>query len=331
MRDISNNPLKESLFNLRELYEAAELAAPTYREIVTRIVAGLSTLYDKEMNDVLVNLVDLKGKARAKEKAEDDYAKRKPGPGLSWLHDIVRGSVEFGSASQVIKFLDLLQNDESIHIVKSKNRFHEPSLTGYRDINIQFQIDTRKGFKHICEIQIHHKEIKKLDKELKSHDYYEYFRSYFAGATSSLKERLEVLKLISHGGAIDDAFLRELLETSGDEERLERLGVLFRDQLCEYHWALQVYGKLFEIHVRKNGVRHPKVANTLSDIALVLKEQGKLDEAMELYTASLEICKERFWRRAFVGCQRVHQYGFSPRGARQARWCNGFVCQIITD
>jgi ppGpp synthetase/RelA/SpoT-type nucleotidyltranferase len=89
----------------------------------------------------------LKGKQRAKEKAEHDYGNRKPGPGLSWLYDIVRGSVEFGSAFQVVQFVDLLQKDKSIHIIKAKNRFQQPTLTGYRDLNIQVQIEMQQGFK----------------------------------------------------------------------------------------------------------------------------------------------------------------------------------------
>lgn len=277
--------------SLDELFDAAERATAPYHDTINRIIGVLSMLLGEEDNVASLDPARLKSRERAKEKAEDDYGKQKPSPGFAWLYDIVRGSIEFESATQLTAFLNLLRCDSSIHIVKSKNRFREPRLTGYRDINVQFLLDTMQGFKLICELQIHHTAIRKLDKELKSHDYYEYFRSFFAGATSSLQERLEVLKLISDGGAIDDSFLHQLLETSKDVERLERLGAMFRDQFCEYHWALLVYGKLVEIHVQDNGADHPKVAHAFSDMALVLKEQGKLDEAMELYSASLDIYK----------------------------------------
>ncbi|CAJ1960020.1 unnamed protein product [Cylindrotheca closterium] len=149
-----------------------------------------------------------------------------------------------------------------------------------------------QGFFHICEIQLHHSEIYKLDKVLMSHDYYEYFRTYFAGATHSLKDRLDDLKLIiSQGGDLDEYLLNELLERNKNERRLERLGALFELSLCEYHFALGVYGKLFEIRVQKHGPRHPLVAKAYTNMANVLEKQGKLDEAMELHKASQEVNK----------------------------------------
>jgi hypothetical protein len=72
---------------------------------------------------------------------------------------------------------------------------------------------TQKGLKHIrsSEDQIHHEEIKKLDIQLKLHKYYEYFRSYFVEAASSLEGRLEELKLISGGVLVlNDCLLNEL-------------------------------------------------------------------------------------------------------------------------
>jgi tetratricopeptide (TPR) repeat protein len=154
------------------------------------------------------------------------------------------------------------------------------------DSNIQVQIEMPQGFKHICEIQIHHKQINKLNSELESHHYYEYFRSYFSGATTSLKERLDDLTMIGRGGELDDYLLHQLLERNEDEGRLERLGVLFEFSLCEYYWALGVYGRLFELRMQMHGPSHPLVAKTYIKLANVLQKQGKLDESMELYKAS---------------------------------------------
>ncbi|KAL3930054.1 MAG: hypothetical protein SGBAC_011936 [Bacillariaceae sp.] len=284
-QSIRGQPVK----TLSELYEAAEQSKPIYQEIVKDIVRKFQSKHAETTVGMVVNLSELKGKQRAQEIAEDDYAKRCPKPGLSWLYDIVRGSIEFTSAHHVIEFLELIQQEPSITIVKAKNRFREPSLTGYRDLNIQFQVDTGKGFYHTCELQIHHKAIKELDEELRTHKFYEYFRSYFAGATHSLKDRLSVLKLICDGGAIDDSFLTELLQTETDIERLKRLGVLFRDQLCEYQWAFRVFVRLFEIQKDRYGTRHQTIAQAYIDIAMVLKERGKLEEAMLLYKESLDI------------------------------------------
>jgi hypothetical protein len=77
-------------------------------------------------------------------------------------------------------------------VVSTDNESH-----GLPRCQLRIQIDTHHGFKHICEIQYHHKELKKLGKELGFHQSYEYFRSYFAGATGSLEDRLGDLELMS--------------------------------------------------------------------------------------------------------------------------------------
>jgi tetratricopeptide (TPR) repeat protein len=282
----------EPVKTLQELYAAAKIIKPIYQDTITRIVDQVCEALGDQKDTVEVDFAPLKGRDRAQAKADDDYSKRNPGPCISWLFDIVRGSIKFSTCEQVAKFVELVQEDPSIHIVKAKNRFATPTLTGYRDLNLCIQVDTHQGFKHICEIQIHHGAIKFMDTQLKSHVHYEYFRSYFAGATDSLKDRLDDLKAISHCGAVDESFLHELLENSTDEVRLEKLGDLFRDQLCEYHWALEFYRKALEIKKKTLGEEHSDVANAYSNMAVVLRSQGKLDDAMELYRKALEIKKK---------------------------------------
>lgn len=151
-----------------------------------------------------------KGRDHAHEKAGDDYAKRNSGPDITWSYDIVSGSIKFSTCEQITKCLELMQKDPSIHIAKAKNRFAKPALTGYRDSNLCIQIDTHPGFKHICEIQIHHKIIKFLDtQQLKSHDYYmstsvRISRELYTGMVSN--DRLNDLKAIRQGGAVDASF-----------------------------------------------------------------------------------------------------------------------------
>jgi len=180
--------------------------------------------------------------------------------------------------------------------VKAKNRFANPTLTGYRDFNMHIQIDVdgvdgNGNFKHICEIQVHHMAIRALDKELGAHKLYESFRKYFAGATASLQNRLDDLLLISDGKALDDALLNKLLADK-DEDRLERLADLSKEQLCEHHWALCVLAHL--LHIRKTtlGEDHTSVGDTYHSMANVYHQQGKLDEAIKLYNKSLKIKKK---------------------------------------
>jgi tetratricopeptide (TPR) repeat protein len=82
------------------------------------------------------------------------------------------------------------------------------------------------------------------------------------------------------------------LENSTEEVRLEKLGDLFRKQLCEYHWALELYRKALEIYKKILGEDHLDVANTYNNIANVMESHGKLEDAMELYRKALKIKKK---------------------------------------
>ncbi|CAJ1946549.1 unnamed protein product [Cylindrotheca closterium] len=328
----------QAVRTLNELYKAAEVAFPVYQNLIHSLIDKVHTHHQStnDDDDIQLTFAPLKGKDRAQEKARDDYSQRTPDPGVSWLFDIVRGSLFFASADQMIATLQVLQEDPSIHIVKAKNRFRNPGLSGYRDWNIHIRIQvkstnddnddevTSNDFHHICEIQMHHQALKVLEKQVHSHQYYEYFRSYFAGATSSLQERLDDLKLIDEGfslqdGFDDDAFLDALLEgkskeeatteeevvieegdndeerpeLSKEESRLVRLGRLFRLHLNEFDLAVRVYGKLLSIQLDKyNGDnRHVQIGYTYDRIASVLIKQGKFDEAMILHHHAYEIKK----------------------------------------
>jgi len=307
---LEGNPVS----NLKELYDAANKAKPVYESVITRIFDqvcqeckgdGESTVtfpklkdqyraqveaHEKVDGESTVTFAKLKGQERAQAKAHDDYDQRTPGPGVAWLFDIVRGCIEFTSSDQILKFLEKAKEDESIHIVKAKNRFAIPTLTGYRDFNLHIQIDVGKDFKHICEIQVHHMAMHRLSEELDAHKYYEFFRKYYAGATGSLTDRLDDLVFISEGKTLDDALLNKLLgSVDEDADRLERLADLFQDQLCEYHWALRVSCKMLKIYKRNLGKDDAKVATTYNRMGLVCRIQGNLVKALDLFEISLKI------------------------------------------
>mmetsp|Transcript_20466 Transcript_20466/g.50163 ORF Transcript_20466/g.50163 Transcript_20466/m.50163 type:complete len:605 (+) Transcript_20466:98-1912(+) len=299
---------------LEELYAAANLALPVFKQTIQRLVQRVC----KECGGgdaVEIVIPPIKARYRAQEKARNDYSQRDRGPAISWLYDMVRGSIKFTSANQIEKCLEILQKksyDDTIRIVKAKNRFRNPTLTGYRDLNICIQIVVNNDssmMKHICEVQIHHKEIKQLDEELHSHQYYEYFRSYFAGGNDSLKDRLEDLKLIAGGGGggmttttTDSSALIRLLEEGFDrdvlinlpshsyllqEARLDLLASYFCHDLGEYKVALQLYIKLLEVRLIRSGPRHTAVRTMYNHIANIFRDQGKDDSAMTLYRRCL--------------------------------------------
>lgn len=277
---------------LDELYEAAVLVEPVYQAYVKRLVEKVCDACGDSMETVDVQFASLKGKERALAKAFDDYSSRNLPPGISWLYDIVRSSVKFSSADQVLKCLEIMQNDPSISIISAKNRFKRPTLTGYRDLNIHFRITTEGGVSHICEIQIHHKALKVLCTELDSHKLYEFFRKYFAGATVKLKERLGDLKLVGGGEIMNSENLQDLLDDNNEEYRLNRIATLFREYLCEYNVAFRVYCRLLQVQIEQYGEVHVTVASTYYRMARVLAEQGLLDEALKLYKVALRMHKQ---------------------------------------
>jgi tetratricopeptide (TPR) repeat protein len=138
-----------------------------------------------------------------------------------------------------------------------------------------------------------------LNKELSSHLYYEKFRSYFAGATGSLKERLEDLKLISNGTAIDEVSER----LAGKNNRCHSIGEACKviySELCEYDWALRVNEEISELQRSTMGDDHINVARTYNNIGDKLRDQDKPEQASELHTKALTICQKTAWENPML-------------------------------
>jgi len=280
--------------DISELYAAAEMIRPIYIKKVESLVAQTKEIHGPDAQ-IEIKLPPLKGKERAVAKAEDDYNNRNPAPAVSWLYDIVRGSILFSSAECLLTCIRLMKEDESIHIVKSKNRFAKPTLTGYRDWNMHIRIqEPEEEFEHVCELQLHHESIKELSITTHSHKYYEYFRKFFAGATDSLTERLEDLQMIAGGDKLDGAFLNQLLETD-DVERLKRLANLLGDFLCELQWTNKVYSKILKQQLAEvSQDDHFKLAQTMNNMANNFLQQGKLEDALSLFEQVLQLEKAAF-------------------------------------
>ena len=273
--------------NLNQLYHAATKAQSVFENLIQQMVQDIG---DTEDGDTIqLKMATLKSKERAMEKAKDDYSQRNPLPSISWLHDIVRASVIFHSTDQIIACIHWLQDNSQIHIVKAKNRFATPDLTGYRDMNYHVQIvvpTKQNSFQYVCELQIHHGEMKRVEKELDSHQYYEYFRTYFAGSKDTLTERLDDLKLIGQGQNITSPFIHDLLTNCTDAERLQRLGDLFCHQVSEYDLAYKLYKRCLELRQLQSDYystdKQYHITLCYNNMAQVLNYQGKYDEAMKL-------------------------------------------------
>ena len=159
--------------SLDQLYEIAERARGVYEAILTDICKGGPPLSPVPLT--------LKGRVRAEEKAQNEYAD-KPAPCYSWLFDIVRGSVYCNHEDDLVALWKKIEADPRIEIVRTKNRFNPPEFNGYRDImmNVAVDVDTPTGtVSHLCELQIHLTAIKESEPMHKSHAVYEFFRSLF--------------------------------------------------------------------------------------------------------------------------------------------------------
>ncbi|CAJ1967352.1 unnamed protein product [Cylindrotheca closterium] len=281
-----------------ELYAAAAIVEPIYKEMIEGIVKQVKDFLPEQKDDMYVEFAPLKGMDRATEKAKDDYGRRLPATGVSWLYDIVRGSISCGHSEQITKCLDLIMQDPRIFIVKAKNRFQNPTLTGYRDFNLAFQIEAPQGFKHICEIQIHHAATKALSKELDSHKHYEYFRTFFQGDTSDLETHLADLKAIDSGMRTQGDIFGSaggMFGQSQADTRLERMGELFLHHgIQEYYFAAHVYFQL--LRLRMEGARRGQpmylVADAYHKLAVAISKTGKIIEASRIYKKAEEIIND---------------------------------------
>jgi len=276
--------------NIVELYEVATVVLPIYISKVRGLVASVSKDLKSGPEDIQFLLPPgekkLKERRRAWEKAKKYNTKRKPGAPESWLYDIVRGSVVFENANQLLYFLGRIESDQSIQIVKSKNRFRNPTLSGYRDWNLQIQFSTVINghiAPHICELQLHHKVIKETDTELGSHRYYEFLREYYDNSTGSLEERLEDLRMISDGGSLNLEFLKEVIQNPVGIERMNRLAILFLDHVNDYRLAMVI----------ANATRESDISNVHTQLGNILNKQGRLEDAMEMYLQDLDIRLEK--------------------------------------
>ncbi|KAL3938790.1 MAG: hypothetical protein SGBAC_006376 [Bacillariaceae sp.] len=317
----SDDPVK----NLDELYEVAEAMLPVFTAKIESLLAQGNNS-EEESSGMEFKLPPwqhkLKRRQRASEKAEDDYSEKRPGPPESWLNDIVRGSVVFNDADQLLLFLELVCGDESIEIVKSKNRFRNPTIAGYRDWHLQIQISTEDGnMKHTCELQLHLDTIKEAGGRLGSYDYYEFFRLYHVG-TNTLEERMDDLRIICDGGSLNTTTLGNIMKNPLESSRMLRLADLFGLHMNEYQLALVItnatrtsleprdwytrMGNLFwqqgkpedamgmyerALAIRMSALRpdHVDTAEAYTNMADALANQGRLVEAMGLYQTALDI------------------------------------------
>lgn len=98
-----------------------------------------------------------------------------------------RLSVICQTDSIIISILNAINATPNLKVIKLKNRFAKPCITGYRDILVHVKYylpsnlpseDVSERLYHICEIQLHLNSIYMKSLELRTYSVYEYFRNF---------------------------------------------------------------------------------------------------------------------------------------------------------
>ena len=295
-----------------DLYESATLA----RAFFSDILATLVDVVGLESESVVCP--PLKGQSRAVEKALDDYSQRVPGPGISWLFDIVRASIECDNDLQIAAVIDYLmeltthnESNTQIRVIRMKNRFARPTPGGFRDINmnilLQFPVDNRvnpsdsnsattvTSISHVCELQIHLRPLKTLSKSLHSHDVYSYFRSYFRGSDSAVEARLQLMEDIlgdqptTDAGAEIVSTLHNIVENAIDTHNKAQLYSLKKllDWMNGKDAEMRVQRVLLSWEEEELGPDDPTTLAQINNLGVLLAAAELHEEARSVYMQAL--------------------------------------------
>jgi tetratricopeptide (TPR) repeat protein len=258
--------------NLDDLYGPAELARDELSRVVSQLAGEVKGL---ERESFIV--MPVKQRSKAFDKAHQEYTHRSPGPPESWVYDIVRASIYCKSYKQIADVSKWI--GKNANIVTSKNRFKEPCFNGYRDLLFHVSIPYKDDLTHICEIQVHHKDMKALDLQFGMPKHYEYFRSAFAGHWRSEPLILEDLGMLNKYGEISGQCMVKLLK-SKDPHQLRLFARLCRDKLDEFDRALELYRRILMLQEATLGDDNDEVADTYLGLGMVLGALGQIDESL---------------------------------------------------
>jgi tetratricopeptide (TPR) repeat protein len=277
--------------NLDDLYDAAEAVQTELNYFLDQLVKEVKGI---EHDNIIPP--SLKPRDRAFEKAKYEYGRRSPGPPESWLYDVVRATIickSYKQLSDVNKWLG-----KNCLVVQAKNRFAEPAFNGYRDLLFHVSIPFRDELAHICEIQVHYKDILAMNEQYGLPKHYEFFRSCFIIPWRPQDKTLEDLALMSKFGKIEGPLMKKLLK-SKDPEQLTLVAGLCREKLDEFTRALELYRRVLFLQEDDANTDDEDIASTYLSIGLVLGSMGDTEESLKNLKKALEI------QESCLGCNNV--------------------------
>ena len=264
---------------LEDLYAIAEVAREEYAKVMTAACTDSAAA---------LTVAGLKGKERAAAKASEEY-KDKTEPFVSWLFDVVRGSVLCETEDAIVRLFRAIEANPNIEIVRVKNRFNPPLFNGYRDILMNVAVKV-KNVSHLCELQIHLKAIKDSEPMHKSHLTYEFFRSFFLGNAEAVEERLNLLMALPVDEANDvEELVDHVLGSDADANLLDCLCELLTS-IQESSGVLKVREAILATQERKYGAESKQVGKALWDLGRPYfhlgdhaKNRDVLERALPIY------------------------------------------------
>ncbi|MDJ0696921.1 hypothetical protein [Mastigocoleus sp. MO_188.B34] len=193
--------IRQPTNNLDEIYKKSEEVKPSFQKLIQEIAikTGGQTKF-----------APLKGRKRTEEKIQADY-----GGDASQVKDVLRASIIYEKFEQVELGLKELQQEGKI--VALKDRFKNPTESGYRDILLN--VETENGI--VAEIQLHLGSILQAKKQ--GHALYKQQReieakSRIENRPLTKEERLQYDSLVEKQRLLyDSAFIRASQNVQIDE------------------------------------------------------------------------------------------------------------------
>ena len=306
--------------NLRDLYDCAATIKSTFDNALLGIAKSLKMSsqswdgYSPEVAQTGLTLCALKNAERATDKIKDKYMKIQPGPPESWLYDVVRASFICNTEDQMIAVCEQIQNFPSFEVVRIKNHFTRPFVSGFRDVQltVRIMVKNKRGvlMYFICEVTVTHIALRDYEVENNTHLVRQQFASLFKGTPSRregilaalMKCHREIGRVLASNERsqsessekfLSDAIiafvgeeLKDVPTDGGDDEVLE-CWVETLKFLGEYEGAEIVQGRVLKALVHHFEDDSLEVAEGLDDLANILRLQGKYQASVQMYEKSI--------------------------------------------
>jgi len=284
---------------LEDLYAIAEVAREEYTKVMTAACADSAAA---------LTVAGLKGKERAAAKASEEY-KDKTAPFVSWLFDVVRGSVLCETEDAIVHLFRAIEADPNIEIIRVKNRFNPPLFNGYRDILMNVAVKVG-SVSHLCELQIHLKAIKDSEPMHKSHLTYEFFRSYFLGNAKAVEERLNLLMALPVDEANDIDELVELMLGS-DQPKLYDIEMLcgLLESISESADLVKVREASLAAQERRHGADSREVGFALFRLAIAYEKLHDGAKTRDALRRALPIYEREYGSEDWAVAQLLNNLG----------------------